>query len=183
MSSRFPWEDIPEQVEEVLYISTKGYEELKERIKNKTNIPNDKILSKFSVQDNKIIHNDKSQRKYLHPKELYETIYNIHYEQHRDTTATYKYLNDHYYAPGSYPVVKLIVERCEVCQRTNYIQRKAENLHPIIPSEPFKVWGLDVAGPISPITEPEGNKYIIMAVDYFTKWPVALPLQISEYQK
>ncbi|OMH80608.1 Gag-Pol polyprotein [Zancudomyces culisetae] len=74
-------------------------------------------------------------------------------------------------------MVKLICERCEVCQRTNYSQRKAERLHPIIPNEPFKVWGLDVAGPMNPITKPEGNKYIIVAVDYFTKWPVALAVK------
>ncbi|OMH80614.1 Pro-Pol polyprotein [Zancudomyces culisetae] len=176
--SRFPWEDIPEQIEEVLYISVHGYEELRNSLQDKKSSPdNNNILSKLSVQGKDIIHTDKEKRKYLHPNELYETIYNIHYEQHRDVAATYQYLNNHFYAPNSYPVVKLIVQRCEVCQRTNYIQRRAENLHPVIPSEPFRVWGLDVAGPINPATEPEGNRYIIMAVDYFTKWPVALPVK------
>jgi len=36
---------------------------------------------------------------------------------------------------------------------------------------PFDRWGIDIKGPL-PITEAE-NRYVIAAMDYFTKWPVA----------
>ncbi|MCV5004443.1 hypothetical protein OFM39_32820, partial [Escherichia coli] len=39
---------------------------------------------------------------------------------------------------------------------------------------PFAKWGIDIIGPLS--TAPEGLKFAVMAVDYFTKWAEAIPL-------
>jgi len=44
-------------------------------------------------------------------------------------------------------------------------------LQPIPVGEPFSKIGIDIVGPL-PLTE-NGNKYIIVATDYMTKWPEA----------
>src|SRR5205823_2423980 len=50
------------------------------------------------------------------------------------------------------------------------LYRKNEG-HTIEAKEPFYMVGINFVGPL-PITE-KGNKYIIVAMDYFTKWPEA----------
>nr|KUM48673.1 hypothetical protein ABT39_MTgene4688 [Picea glauca]QHR92683.1 hypothetical protein Q903MT_gene6731 [Picea sitchensis] len=46
-------------------------------------------------------------------------------------------------------------------------------LYPVITVGPFTKWGVDytTCNPAS----PKGHKYIIVAVDYFTKWAEAMP--------
>lgn len=36
-------------------------------------------------------------------------------------------------------------------------------------SWPFSIWGIDVIGRIAPKAS-NGHKYILVAIDYFTKW-------------
>src|SRR6266498_1529710 len=43
-------------------------------------------------------------------------------------------------------------------------------LHPIEPKAPFQRIGIDIVGPLT-ITK-KGNRYIVTAMDYFTKWPI-----------
>ena len=38
--------------------------------------------------------------------------------------------------------------------------------------------GVDLIGPLT--LTPRGNRYIIVATDYFSKWPAAAPLQNKE---
>lgn len=47
----------------------------------------------------------------------------------------------------------------------------SEEIHPLTPTTAFERWGLDFIGHL-PETE-NGNKWIIVAVDYATKWPIA----------
>ena len=64
---------------------------------------------------------------------------------------------------------------CDRCQREGGISRKHElPLTLIIVIELFDVWGIDFMGPF---VSSSGMKYILIAVDYMSKWVeyVALP--------
>ena len=52
----------------------------------------------------------------------------------------------------------------------------ASDLHSIIKPWPFRGWALDLIGQIFPASS-KGHKYILVAIDYFTKWVEAIPLK------
>jgi len=84
--------------------------------------------------------------------------------------ATYEKIKERYYWKGIKEDVEVYVKSCNKCQKRNKPKGKNE-LHSIEAKEPFYMVGIDFVGPL-PITE-KGNKYIIVAMDYFTKWPEA----------
>ena len=61
------------------------------------------------------------------------------------------------------------VKRCHPCQ----LYTRKMRSHPVILVGPFMKWGTDyvMCNPAS----AGGHKYIIVAVDYFTKWAEAMP--------
>ncbi|XP_058726507.1 uncharacterized protein LOC131597862 [Vicia villosa] len=86
-----------------------------------------------------------------------------------------KALRAGYYWPTMQDDAKEYVKRCDKCQRF-------EDMHLAPPNElkslsspwPFAWWGMDLLGPF--VTGSNQNKYLIVAVDYFTKWIEAEPL-------
>uniref|UniRef100_A0A3Q3M9M7 Integrase catalytic domain-containing protein n=1 Tax=Labrus bergylta TaxID=56723 RepID=A0A3Q3M9M7_9LABR len=65
--------------------------------------------------------------------------------------------------------MKRYVTSCSVCQLTKPCQRKPAGLMvPILPQKPWEYTGVDFVGPL-PRTE-SGNAYLLVFVDYFSKW-------------
>ena len=68
-----------------------------------------------------------------------------------------------------------LVKKCDRCQRYGNVQRlPAERLTTISTSWPFAQWGIDIVGPL-----PQGKgqvKFLLVAIDYFTKWVEAKAL-------
>ena len=63
-------------------------------------------------------------------------------------------------------------------QKDGGISRKQElPLNPILVIELFDVWGIDFMGPFM---SSHGMKYILVAVDYVSKWVEAIALMINE---
>ena len=96
---------------------------------------------------------------------------------HNDPTAghfaaeiMFEKIRSRYYWPQMYENIRLYVRSCDICQRRGK-NKRSEPLHPIPVDAPFYRIGLDFVGPL-PRTIRE-NHYIIVAVDYFTKWPEA----------
>ena len=51
-------------------------------------------------------------------------------------------------------------------------------LFPVIIFGPFRKWGIDYTSCSVPLAK--GHKYIIVAVDYFTKWDEAMPTFVND---
>ncbi|KAG1119462.1 hypothetical protein G6F61_009915 [Rhizopus arrhizus] len=85
-----------------------------------------------------------------------------------DSTWSRMYVN--YWWPSAYQDVKDYVSTCYQCQINSsvpprYAPGKIDVFHL------FERFGLDYVGPLP--TSSSGNKYIIVAMEYYTKWPVA----------
>jgi hypothetical protein len=68
-----------------------------------------------------------------------------------------------------------LVQKCENCQKCARDQKQPPSLTQLIqPTWPLQRWGLDLLGPLPPA---QGNlKYVVVAVEYFSKWIQAKPL-------
>ncbi|GKC66596.1 reverse transcriptase domain-containing protein [Tanacetum coccineum] len=85
-----------------------------------------------------------------------------------------KIMRQGYYWPSMHQDIKEVVDRCDSCQIHGPVPRLPKTkLTSIMSPWSFYQWGLDILGPL-----PEGPgklKYIIVAIDYFTKWMFGLP--------
>jgi hypothetical protein len=68
-------------------------------------------------------------------------------------------------------------KRCEACQRFGNVQlAPASVMNPIVKPWPFRGWGLDFIREIHPGSS-KGHRFILVAMDYFTKWAEVVPLR------
>ena len=66
---------------------------------------------------------------------------------------------------------KLYVAQCKECQRTKLLRAQdSMPLRPIMSARAFAKWGVDFIRPIKPPAKGSGAQYIIVAIDYLTKW-------------
>ncbi|GKF64863.1 reverse transcriptase domain-containing protein, partial [Tanacetum coccineum] len=71
-----------------------------------------------------------------------------------------------------------MVKNCDACQRQGKISQRDEMPQNLIQiCEIFDVWGIDFMGPFP---SSQGNKYILVAVDYVSKWVEAKALPIND---
>ncbi|XP_057756294.1 uncharacterized protein LOC130975523 [Arachis stenosperma] len=80
-----------------------------------------------------------------------------------------------YYWPSMMTDSKEFVKKCVKCQRNaNFARAPASELSLLTTSRPFSQWGVDLLGPFP--VGPGQVKYLIVAIDYYTKWIEAKPL-------
>ena len=93
-----------------------------------------------------------------------------------------KVLRQGYYWPTILKDATDLVKKCKIFKEHAKISRlPSEPLTSITSPWPFQQWGLDILGPL-PIGKGQ-CKFIIVAVDYFTKWAEAEPLATITEQK
>jgi len=89
--------------------------------------------------------------------------------------TAFKVLQSGFYWPTIMKDARAYVEKCDSCQRSSNISWRNEMpLQNIQEVELFDVWGIDFMGPFP---KSRGQQYILVAVDYVSKWveAVALP--------
>ena len=101
-------------------------------------------------------------------------LYSHPSEGHLGIEKVVKKVREKYYWPQFFKDIKIYVSTCDSCQRRRKSLKKGE-YYPIPVGEPFEMIGIDFVGPL-PRTK-KGNKYIIVAIDYLTKWSEAKAVQ------
>ncbi|CAI5646298.1 unnamed protein product [Oreochromis niloticus] len=91
---------------------------------------------------------------------------------HYGNAKTLRRLRGRFYWPGCQRDVELHVHCCDTCTaQKGPTQRSTAPLQQYLVGAPMERVGVDVLGPF-PVTE-SGNRYVLVAMDYFTKWPEA----------
>ena len=85
-------------------------------------------------------------------------------------------IRSRYWWPQMSKTISQHVKACAPCQQYNHSrQKKPGHLRPITPTAiPFAIIGMDFCGPFP--ESPQGNKYILVITDLFTRFVTAIPL-------
>ncbi|XP_021999239.1 uncharacterized protein LOC110896105 [Helianthus annuus] len=87
-----------------------------------------------------------------------------------------KAMNARYFWPDMYQRAVSELQTCEDCQRHAPIShRDKNNLVPVTSAWSFQKWGIDIVGLF--LVSTGGVRFLLVAIDYFTKWIEAKPLQ------
>ncbi|XP_025631259.1 uncharacterized protein [Arachis hypogaea] len=80
-----------------------------------------------------------------------------------------------YFWPSMMTDSQEFVRRCKKCQKNaNFHKAPASEHSLLMASRPFSQWGINLLGPF--LVGPGQVKYLIIAIDYYTKWVKAEPL-------
>ncbi|CAM8906093.1 unnamed protein product [Rhodiola kirilowii] len=106
-------------------------------------------------------------------KEIIACCHSSSYGGHGSASkTTSKILQSGFYWPSMFKDTYEFVKACNECQRMGNIARREEMPQKsILEVEIFDVWGVDFMGPLPP---SQGNTFILVAVDYVSKWVEAI---------
>jgi len=108
-------------------------------------------------------------------EEKFNLIWKAHAIGHEGFEKTYERLKKSFYWKEMTIDIKRFISNCENCQlnKRNEIPEPTEKYATQVEA-PFTHLGLDIIGPLQETSS--GNQYIIVIVDYFTKWVEAQPV-------
>ena len=93
-------------------------------------------------------------------------------------SLVHKAIRQGYYLPTMLEDAKDLVRKCPKCQVfASFTHEAAVNLIPIINPIPFAQWRIDLLGSF-PTSKTGQYQFLVVAVDYFTKWVEAEPLAL-----
>ena len=91
-----------------------------------------------------------------------------------------KVLQSGFYWPSIFKEAHQMCRVCDRCQRLGKLSRHhMMPLNPILVVELFDVWGIDFMGPFP---TSYGHAYILVGVDYVSKWVEAIPCKTNDHR-
>lgn len=113
------------------------------------------------------------------PLSLRQALLQAHHESptagHLGIRSTYLRLRERYFWVSMRADVEQWVRSCRLCSARQYSTNSSPgNLQPVLVHYIGQLWAMDVVGPL-PITA-NGNRFILVAVEYLTGWPEAWAL-------
>jgi hypothetical protein len=135
-----------------------------------------KLKQKLVIKDDVLFLSEEDGLKVVVPSKLVKLVLVFHHDSrwagHRDADRTYNTIKSGYFCLKMRKAIKEYCETCHLCQTKKYISRPLKApLKPIEVKEPWALIGIDVTGPLR--VTPNGHQYIIVAVDYFSKFCIA----------
>nr|GFA40216.1 reverse transcriptase domain-containing protein [Tanacetum cinerariifolium] len=128
--------------------------------------------------ENSLIYKKKTKR--IHDSKIKDRIFHVGpTEGHHGLNYTAnKVFASGFYWPTIYRDAHDLVKSCDVCQRQGKISQRDEMpQNSIQVCKNFDVWGIDFIGSFS---SSRGNKYILVAIDYLSKWEEAKALPTND---
>ena len=105
-----------------------------------------------------------------------EIAHSIPMAGHLGRDKTVARILQRFYWPGFYSDVERFCATCSECQKTaRPIHQKVPMVSIPVVSEPFHRIAMDLVGPLE--RTRKGNKFILVIVDYATRYPEAIPLK------
>lgn len=87
-----------------------------------------------------------------------------------ESTIAHKVMRAGFYWPTLFKDAHACARKCLVCRRcTDRVRRSAAPLHPVVVTEPFQQWGLDIIGEIF-LHSSKQDRYILTITNYFMRW-------------
>lgn len=84
-----------------------------------------------------------------------------------------------YYWPGMDEDINVLIRQCLQCQQTkNKPPFDKAPFQPTLVGEPFERVAMDISGPFH--VSKHGHRYILAIIDYFSKFPVLIPLKRTD---
>ena len=94
--------------------------------------------------------------------------------------TAFKILNASFFWPTLFVDANSYCSSCLKCQASIDLRKKdAMPLRPIIEVEIFYLWGINFMGPFP---NSNGFEYILMAVNYMSRWVEAIPTRTNDHQ-
>ncbi|GJZ89523.1 reverse transcriptase domain-containing protein [Tanacetum coccineum] len=121
-------------------------------------------------------------RRCVHGQEALEILKACHEGptggHHSANLTARKVFDAGFFWPTIYRDAHTMIKSCDTCQRQGKISQRDEMpQNSIQVCEIFDVWGIDFMGPFP---SSRGNKYILVAVDYLSKWVKAKALPTND---
>ncbi len=131
------------------------------------------IVNKYQLNEETLVLKEQSYRCIVPRSQYYPLMYTFHNDLtagHLGYKRVLQKLSERYYQPGMAKDVNRYIVACYQCQMKKPMQ-KINELHLIQLLRLFNQQGVDVVR-LLPITS-KGNWYIIVAVEYLSKWQEA----------
>ena len=103
---------------------------------------------------------------------------------HQGVKKTIDKITTNFFWPGIQADVRRYCQSCDICQRTiqkGRVTKVPLGTTPLIDT-PFDRVAIDLVGPITPRSE-RGYRYILVVVDYATRYPEATPMKSVESER
>lgn len=145
------------------------------------------VLNKTCKQNfyikNKVLMFKKTERskgKIYVPEGLVDLLFNYYhcssFGGHPGQNRTVSRVLEHFYRPNLIQLIRERVKNCEICLKCKPVNKKFEGeLVSGISKYAMEKLYVDLAGPL--VTSKQGNKYILIAVDDFTKYVWLIPIK------
>jgi hypothetical protein len=84
-------------------------------------------------------------------------------------------MKEKFYWPGMSNDTRLFINTCKECRERKVVPPRKHSLERVLTGYPFEKVAIDIAGPLTPTKT--GHKYILAIIDYFSKFPMLIPLK------